>query len=253
MWPDFRKQPLYAVLVAIILIAGIAWQVVSVATKMRAYRSIAPSQRQLTVSGTGKVRGTPDVAIVTAGFTVQGVDVRATQDGANKKMSALVAAIKGAGVADADIQTAEFSINPQYVYTPQQPPRINGFEARQSIEIRIRNLDHVNTVLAAASGAGATNIGGLRLTIDDPALLQGSERGRAIADARVKAAIIASQLGVRRGRAVSFGESGGGMPMMYGRMLGLDGIGGGESAPMPAVEKGSNEIVTNVNVTYELE
>lgn len=251
MWPDTRRQPLFAALLAVLLIGAIAWEVVAVATKMRQYHATPPSPRQLAVTGTGKVRVAPDIAVVHAGFTVIGADVRVVQGGASRKMTALVTAVKAAGVAAADIQTAEFAINPQYRYDEKQPPRITGYEARQSIEIRIRNLELVNDVLAAAGGAGATNIGGLELTIDDPDRLQADARGRAIADARAKAAVIAAQLGVRLGRAVSFSESGGMPPPIYARELVLESAGG--PMPAPSIEKGSTEVIANVTVTYELQ
>lgn len=253
MWPNSRQQPLFAALVAILLIGAIAWEVAAVASRMKQFQSIGeptPAVRQISTTGSGKVRAAPDIAIVTAGFTVQGTEVRATQQEANHRMTELVAAVKGAGVAAEDIQTNNFSINPRYAYLGGRS-RIDGYEASQSIEIRIRNLDRVNDILAAAGGAGATNIGGLRFTIDDPQMLQSEARGKAITAARAEALTIARQLGVRLGRIIAFNESTGGMPRpLYAEVRGL-GIGGG--GDIPTVEQGSTEVTSNVTVTYELE
>lgn len=253
MWPNSKQQPLFAALVAILLIGAIAWEVAAVASRMKQFQSIGdptPPVRQISTTGTGKVRSAPDVAIVTAGFTVQGAAVRATQEEANRRMTGLVAAVKQAGVAEEDIQTSNFSISPRYVYDQGRAPRIDGYEALQSIEIHIRNLDRVNDVLAAAGSAGATNIGGLQFTIDDPQRIQSEARGKAIDAARTEALTIARQLGVRLGRIIAFNESTGGATRpYYAKEMALD-IGGGGA---PTVEQGSTEVATSVTVTYELE
>ncbi|MDO8622452.1 MAG: SIMPL domain-containing protein [bacterium] len=255
MWPDLKRQPLYAALVVILLLGATAWEVASVAGRMKQYRTIGKSASappQITVSGEGKVRAAPDVAIVTVGFTEQGADVRSVQSLINTKTAALVAAVKRAGVAAADIQTSDFSVRPQHVYESGKAPRVTGYQAQQSVEVRIRDLDRINEVLGTAGDAGATNIGGLQFTIDDPKELQAQARAAAVAQARVEAQRIADALGVRLGAPVAFSESGGTPPSYPMRGLALDGMGGGEFEA-PAVERGTNEITSHVTVTYALE
>lgn len=255
LWPDSQKQPLYAALVVILLVGAIGLEVVAVANRMRQFGTIgepAPQSRQIVVLGSGKVRGAPDVAVVTAGFTVQAADVSSAQSEANRKMTALIVAVKRAGVVAEDIQTSGFSLHPRYVYAQGDPPRITGYEAKQSIEVRIRNLNRINAVLGAAGDAGATNISGLQFTIDDPETLRGQARAEAIAEARAKAAAIARALGVKLGKPVSFQESFGGIPPMFlERMAPTMGMGGDVSGT--PVEQGTNEVVANVTVTFELE
>ncbi|MBI2483399.1 SIMPL domain-containing protein [Candidatus Uhrbacteria bacterium] len=255
MWPDYRKQPLFAGLFALVLLGAFAWELAAATEHARnaaAVRKPTPPIRELTVSGTGKVRGIPDTAVITAGMTVQGTEVRIVQSEVNKKTTALIAAVKRAGVAAEDIQTAQFSITPRYVYGERVAPSISGYEASQSVEVRIRNLEKVNTVLDAMGDAGATNIGNLQFIIDNPQGLQAEARERAIADARAKAGTISGQLRVRLVRAVGFQEGGGYVPPMMPLMLRGD-MGGGEAVPAPTVEKGSQDIVSNVSVTFEIE
>ncbi|MDO8598834.1 MAG: SIMPL domain-containing protein [bacterium] len=251
-WPSTKEQPLFAALIAILLIGAIAWEVSAVAGKMKQYRSIGGAAPQITVVGSGKVRGIPDIALVTAGFTVQGDDVQTTQRDANQQMTKLVSALKDAGVDKEDIRTTQFSITPRRTYKPGEPSQISGYEARQSVEVRIRNLDAINKVLGVAGAAGATNIGQLRFTIDNPESLRAEARQSAIGEARQKAMVIAEQLGVRLGRTVGFQESGSGMPPVYARSIALEGIGGG-GGEEPMIETGSTEITSSVNITYELE
>ncbi|MBI4450174.1 SIMPL domain-containing protein [Candidatus Uhrbacteria bacterium] len=254
MWPDLKRQPLYAALVVILLLGATAWEVTAVAGKMKQYRTIGKSASappQITVSGEGKVRAAPDVAIVTAGFTELGADARTVQSAINRRAAALVDAVKQAGVAQADIQTVDFSVSPQYAYGEGKAPRVTGYGANQSVEIRIRDLDRINEVLGVVGDVGATNIGGLQFAIDDPKELRAQARQAAIAQARQEAARIADALGVRLGDPVSFKESGGQPIYPMARGLALSDI-GGEEFDAPAIERGTNEITSHVTVTYEL-
>lgn len=254
MWPDLKRHSLYSALVIILLLGAIAWEVAAVAGKMKQYRTIGKSPTappQITVSGEGKVRASPDVALVSVGFTEAGSDARTVQAATNRKTSALVSAVKQAGVAQADIQTMDFAVYPQYAYGEGKAPRVTGYEARQSLEIRIRDLDRINEVLGVVGDTGVTNIGGLQFTIDDPKELRAQARQEAIAQARQEATRIADALGVRLGDPVAFNESGGGSPIYpMARALSAD-MGGGEF-DAPSIERGTNEIVSNVSVTYEL-
>ena len=255
MWPDVKRQPLYAALVVILLLGATAWEVASVAGRMKQYRTIGTSPSvspQITVSGEGKVRAAPDVAIVSVGLTEIRSDARTAQSVVNEKTSALVAVVKQAGVAQADIQTADFSVYPQYAYGEGKSPRVTGYEARQSLEIRIRDLDRINEVLGVVGDAGATNIGGLQFTIDDPKELRAQARQEAIAQARQEAVRIADALGVRLGDPVAFNESGGG-PVYPMRAFSADAMAMGGAFEAPSVERGTNEIASHVTVTYELE
>src|SRR5262249_17372211 len=78
----------------------------------------------LTISAQGESKLAPDLATITIGVVTQGGNAQAALSANATKMTAVVAAIKGAGVADRDIQTSNLSVNPQYQYTDGQPPRL---------------------------------------------------------------------------------------------------------------------------------
>lgn len=252
MWPDLRKQPLYAALVVLLLLGAVSWEVVGVANRMRQFRYVGqpvPATRQITVQGSGEVRVAPDVAIVTMGFTTQHTNLRNAQSEVNRKMSALIAAVKGAGVASEDMRTSEFSVTPQYTYEERQAPRITGYEARQAVEVRIRDLERIEAVIGAAEQAGPTNMSGLQFTVDAPERVRAEARAKAIAAARAEAMTIARGLDVRLGRVIAFDESGGNVPPMMLRK----GVAALEADALPTIEPGTQEVTVRVSVTYEIE
>ena len=124
----------------------------------------------------------------------------------------------------------------------------------EQIAVKIRDLSKISAVLNLAGKYGATEVSGLSFTIDDPKILK-PKPDKALADAKVKAQALAGSLGVKMVSVVSYYEnegSNGYYPVMSKSLeMGLGGIGGGGVAPVD-VSGGSQDVVMNVSVTYEI-
>jgi len=208
---------------------------------------------QISVQGEGKVMANPDIAQVSFGVTT---GREKSAEGAMKtlstKMNAVVAAVKAQGIEDKDVQTQSLSLNPAYDWDDGK--RINqGFEARQNLSVKIRDLDSIGKVLSAVAAAGSNQIGGVSFTIDDPEILRAEAREKAIANAKEKARALAKQLGKRVGELRGFNEGGGYAPRLnYAKaemMMDTAGVGGGGAVPVPT---GEQEVNVTVSLTYEL-
>lgn len=216
-----------------------------VETRDRSYPTIA-------VTGEGRTFVAPDIAEISLGIQT-GRQSSATEamrrlsDGMNK----VTDAVKKSGIEDKDIRTENFYLNPVYDWTDKgQIPR--GFEASQSLRVKIRDLDKVSEVLTAATNAGANQAGSVTFTVDEPEEKRSEAREEAIEQAKEKAQKLAADLGMRLGKIKGFDEGGsygGPVPMM--RMdAGMAGGGGGAPLPVPT---GEQEVVVQVTLTYELE
>ena len=116
--------------------------------------------------------------------------------------------------------------------------------------MKIRDLDKISDVLALAGPTGVNQVGGLSFTIDDPEELKQQAREEALKNAKTKAESLASIAGVRLGRLVSFSEDFYGAPVpVYRDFAAGQGYGGGGA---PTVEPGSQDVIVNVTVTYEV-
>lgn len=204
----------------------------------------------ISVSGEGKVSAIPDIASLSFGVqTGRQQTAQIAMEKLNGAMNSVMEAVKKVGVEDKDIQTEYLNLSPAYDWTDKgQVPR--GFEASQSLRVKVRDLDKIADVLSAATNAGANQVGGVSFTIDDPEELQKEARKEAIEDAQKKAVILAEDLGVKLGKLKGFGEGSYGVPTpMYDRAMEY-GIGGGAAAPvLPA---GEQEIRTSITLTYEI-
>lgn len=206
----------------------------------------------ITVSGEGKVTVTPDIAEVSFGMqTGQQKTAAAAMKKLSDSMNMIYDATQKAGVDKKDINTENFSLNP--VYNWQTGTQILlGYEASQSLRVKVRNLDSVSDVVTAATDAGANQAGSVVFTVDNPEAKRADARKIAIDQAKQKAQVLAQQLGVRLGALKGFSEGSTGgapVPMMMRTESMMAGSADTKALPLPA---GDQDLVVDVSVTYEL-
>ena len=210
-------------------------------------------QFTISVSGQGKVSAVPDIA--TLNFGVQ-TGRQKTADGAMKilseQMTKVFEAVKASGIEEKDITTQYLSLNPTYDWADGK--RLDqGFEATQSLVVKVRDLSKITVVLDAAVKAGANQAGSVGFTIDDPEILRAEAREEAIADGQEKAEKLAKSLGVRLGKLQGFWEDAGygyPQPMMMRNEAGMGG--GADASYAPPIPAGEQEIAISVNLTYKI-
>lgn len=232
-------------------LAAVAYVVLLARNAYKEYQYIGrpeAARDTIAISAEGKVTARPDVATVSIGVQTEKKTVSEAQNENTSRMNAIVDRLKAMGIAAEDIKTSSYSIWPQYDYVNgRQVDR--GFMVSQSVEVKIRNLDLTGKVLGAAGELGANQVGGVNFTIDDPEALRQQARLEALEKAKEKARALAQAAGVKLGKVVGFSES----PSYDGPVLYKaygEGYGGGGAAP--AVEPGSQDVVVNVSVTYEI-
>lgn len=207
----------------------------------------------ISVSAEGKVTAPPDIAQLSFGVqTGRQPTAKAAIALITKNMTSVTEAVKQQGVEEKDVMTEQFRLNPVYDYmSGRQVPR--GFEAVQSLSVKVRDLDNTSDVLTAATDAGANQVGNISFGIDNPDDLRAQAREKAIEKAKAKAEVLAENLGMSLGRMTGFSEGGDYSPRPYmmekanialGSDLAVDA-----GIPLPA---GEQNIVITVNLSYEL-
>ncbi len=205
-----------------------------------------------TVSGEGKVTLVPDIARIEAGVTAQGPSIKVVQQELNKKIKAISDAIKKQGVNDKDIQTTNYSVNPQYDYR-SGTQKITGYEASSNFSIKVRNMDNATAVIDVATANGANQIGGISFDVDDKTAVENEARAKAVADAKKKAETAAKTAGFSLGRVINYNENSGnfGRPMpMYAKAELMNA--GAADQVATTIEPGSQDITISVSLSYEI-
>lgn len=257
----FKALTLVSLVGAVLLGAMIISQV-------KGYRFIGggvSASNTISVSGEGEVMAAPDIATISFTIQEEAKNVSDAQTKASKKTAVVLAALKKVGIADKDIKTQNYSSSPKYEWQegtasclgttcpPYRPGKqvIIGYEVSQSIAITVRNLDLVNSVVAALGQSEVSNMYGPNFAIDKEDDLKAEARKQAIDKARTKAEVLARDLGVTLVRIVSFSE-GGNYPVYYDRAMSVGMATKAESVPMPELPQGENKITSSVTVTYEI-
>lgn len=165
----------------------------------------------LEVSAEGVSTRIPDVAVIQAGVITQAPTAAAAMAQNSTRMAAVLAALRGAGIAERDLQTASISLSPQYRYENNQPPILTGYQASNQVSVRFRDIAKSGAILDTLVTQGANNIAGPNLTVDKPEAALDEARTDAIRKARARATLYANAAGLRVERILAISE-GGGMP-----------------------------------------
>ncbi|HEX7594375.1 MAG TPA: SIMPL domain-containing protein [Anaerolineae bacterium] len=212
--------------------------------------STSDSFSGVSVTGTGKVGVKPNIATSSIGIEVTATTLADATSQANAKMAAVIDKIKSFGVADKDIQTVNYNVQP----ITEQPkpnggtPRITGYNINNQVSVTVRKIDDLGKILDAAVAAGANNIYGVSFSIDDPTPYQQQARAAAVKDAMDKASQLAKAGGVTLGKIVWISE-GSIEPRPVLRAAAAPSLGGGAAVP---VETGQLEIAVSVDMRFAL-
>jgi uncharacterized protein len=204
----------------------------------------------INVSGQGKVTGKPDTLTVSLGVSLLRPTVDAATADAAGLATAIINALKGAGVAEDDIQTSNYSIYPEYDYSGTVQ-RLLGYRVNNQVNVKIRNLETAGATIDAATAAGgdATVVSSLAFSIEDNSELLQMARTAAWADAEAKAGQLAQLAGLELGSAISITESISyeTPPIYYDRAMA-----GAEDAATTPIESGTQDVIINIQVTFRI-
>lgn len=217
-----------------------------------------PATDTITVQGSGQATLPPDVARIS--FTVENtkMTVADAQAATTKQANAALSFVKQQGIADKEVKTLSYNISPQYSYTScplgvpcPSTPKVTGYQVSETIQVTMRDLTNVGTVLAGIGKLEVQNVNGPAFALDDPTAGNDAARADAINKAKIQAELLAKQLGVHLGKVVNFSESSGGSPypMMY--EVGTAGS-SFKNNVAPNVPVGENTYNASVSITYEI-
>jgi len=146
-----------------------------------AQQSVATDGTLVSVQANADVTRVPDVATVSAGVVTQAADANAAMRANAAEMDKVMSAIRAAGIAERDIQTSGINLNPQYRYAENQPPVITGYQASNTVSLKVRDIGKLGKVLDALVASGANQVNGPMFEIDVPEAAYDEGRRAALA------------------------------------------------------------------------
>ena len=209
---------------------------------------VASDATLLNISAQAEARRVPDVATLSAGVVTQAADGNTAMRENAVQMDKVMAAIRAAGIAERDIQTSGVNLNPQYRYADNEAPKITGYQASNTVSLKVRDITKLGKVLDSLAAQGANQINGPSFEIDQPEPVYDEARLAALKKAQARAETYAKALGLRVRRIVSISESNGGgfrpMPMMA--------MARGKAEMDTAVAPGETTLSVSLDVVFEM-
>jgi len=220
-----------------------------IALNAHADDTVSHQGTRLTVTAEAEARQPPDIARLSTGVLTQAGDANTALRSNAREMDKVMTALKSAGIAERDIQTSGISLYPQYRHSRNEAPSITGYQAANTVSIKVREIARLGEVLDALVASGANQVNGPYFAIDQPEPVYDRARLAALAKARERAKLYADALGMKVLRIVSISESG--SPQAIGPRMMVASAQADATMSTP-VAPGETSLNARVTVVFEL-
>lgn len=231
--------------------------VIPVAAALAAGLAAAPAAAQgwenaraIIVTGSGEATKAPDMAYLTLGVDADGATASEALRKNSAQMEATIKTLRDAGVEKKDIQTSNLSVGARYDYSREGgAPRLIGYQATNTVSVKLRNLDKAGGVIDKAVASGSNRLDSISFGFADSKPLLGEARRSAVADARERAGLYAEAAGVKLGRVLQISDSASGAPGPYPVAVRAEAM----AAKAVPIAPGEQTIGASVTVVYAVE
>ena len=206
------------------------------------------TSRVITVTGEGQVEAAPDMATISLGVTHERAEAAEAMAAVSMAMTEMLSQLESLGLDERQLQTSRVTLNPvwsNHRRDVENPPRITGFVASNTLAVQVLNLDRLGPVLDAVIASGANEFSGLQFGIQDSTSLESQARAEAVIQARTKASELAEAAGVALGRVTSISEHNNGRvaPMRAEMAMRMADV---------TIATGEMSVTVGVNMVFEI-
>lgn len=226
------------------------------ATAVQAAEDMQPAR--IIVTGQGSASVAPDMAVLDLTVTREADTAQAALKAGSAAMAEVLAAMKKAGLAERDLQTSGFSIQPRYSRPTSRSasetdvPRIVGYTVRNALSVKVRDIDEVGIILDKSVSLGVNEGGNINFTNDDPSATVTEARIQAMKDAASKATTLAEAAGVKVGKILEISEQSYYPRPVAASMMRMSAADSYTSEAVP-IAAGENTYNVTVNVSYAID
>jgi uncharacterized protein YggE len=205
------------------------------------------------VVGKGELSIKPDIVYLTIGVDTSAVTAQEAQKTNAAKMQKITTLLKNTWkIADKDIQSTQFYVQPNYSYNEKEGQQVKGYNANHTLVVAYRDLTKVGALLDAASAAGANNIGNASFSVEDTSAFEAQVIEKAMANADVKAGAIAKAARRSLGQVIFVSQNDSFTnPVFFDQNLKMS-VPAADAGASTSVQPGEVKITTQLSVTYEL-
>ncbi len=183
--------------------------------------ALADEPRTVAVSGTASATVAPDRARVDMSIAERDASLASAQAAANAAAAKVLAVLDGLGIERQRINTTAAMIRPNYRWNREREEQeLLGYIVERNITVELRDLDKLGLLIERATQAGVNQLSPPQLESSKSREVYREALGKAVADARANAEVLANASGNKVGDALSInaGHSGP-VPLPRGRVM----------------------------------
>ncbi|MGM0482401.1 MAG: SIMPL domain-containing protein [Patescibacteria group bacterium] len=254
-----KKIGLILTLTGVLLIALIVFLASLTLNTLEERKYISEPRASITASGEGSAVAVPDIAEFNFSVKYEADSVPEAQEEVSEKMEEITSFLKDEGVEDRYIKTSGYSAQPRYEWRARSELSsgngrervLVGYEVIHTTEVKVKEMDKAGSLVGGVGDRGATDISGIRFSVEDEEELKREARKEAIEEAKEEARRLSNDLDVELVRIVSFNESRR-SPSYPERGLMMEDSAQDEAGAEPSFEPGEEEVKSNVEIKYEI-
>ena len=122
------------------------------------------NQQTVKVTGEATLQATPDQAIITLGVQTENVDPKIAQQENAQTISEIITVLKELGIAETNIKTSDYRIDPQYNYI-EGKEIFKNYKVHHMLQIKTKDIEKVGSIIDAAVKRGANSVSNIRFSL----------------------------------------------------------------------------------------
>ena len=206
---------------------------------------------ELTVTEVSEAK--PDVAQVSAGVTTRAATANEAARLNAQRMDRVIAKLRELGIAREDIQTANFNLNAQWNHRPGgQPPVFAGYDVSNNVNVKLRDMAKIGTVLDALIAAGANSVYGPNFMIENDRAPRAAARRAAFTSADERGRELATLAGYRGVRLLEVSETFANLRARPGNDVMVTAVSAEAVGKATNIEPGQVGVSATLTVKYEM-
>lgn len=205
---------------------------------------------QISISGEGKIKVTPDIAVIQLGIQNNGKDAKEVKTLNDSTIEKVIKYIKKFNIPTSDYQTAQMSLYKNYDYEKKK----HSYQANQTISVTLKDISKYDAFMMDVMETGINVINGVELKSSKMETYETEARKKAILNAKKKAEDYVSVLpGQKVGKAILISDNSYThfpQPVFMAKGMMAESA---DAMPRETLALGEIEIICTVNVSFILE
>lgn len=211
------------------------------------------ADRVVNVSGQGEVRAEPDRALVSLGIESRKPTLQEARAEVDKGVNAVLKLTRDLKLDSKFVRTTRVQVQPEYDWNNEgRDRRLLGYYVARQVEVELRQLDQLGTLLERAFAAGVNQIGDPQLDSSRRRDLEREALGKAVADARSNAETLAKAAGAKVGSPRTISASSGVVPPPMPMRMKVMSAATESSDSAQSYQRGEMTFNASVQVEYDL-